>query len=123
MTDDHARDMAKWLRFMGMQEAKEVIEDAVSAEDDEKQRNLRIAYEMTDGETSSHEIADYVTVSQWTVSSWQRKWFRRGIANRSAENDPYEHLISLEDLGIDVPNSKEVNNTDENSGEGENADG
>jgi predicted transcriptional regulator len=114
MNEKTASKMLKWVKFMGMQDAKEVVEDAVSHEDDEKEEELRIAYELTNGENSSTDIASRISVSQKTVSNWQKKWSKRGIADKDGKQSSYEHLISLEELGLECP---EIPGENEEGGE------
>ena len=107
---DILKEMLKWLKFTGLQEAKKVIEDALSHKNEEKENELRIAYELTDGSHSTTDIASMISVSHMTVSNWQNKWSKLGIVEKEFENSSYEHLISLEDAGLkcpDIPNPKE----------------
>lgn len=108
-------EIVKWLRFIGLQDAKKVIDDTVSEEnDEEKERDKRIAYELTDGTHSTREIATRVNFSKGTVSNWQTKWSEQGIVDKGEGQDKAEHLISLEDAGLECPEIPEPEEEDEN---------
>jgi hypothetical protein len=97
-------EMLNWIRFMGMNEARDVIDDALSYEDDEKkERSARIAYELTDGTNSTTDIEDYIDYSYRWVSRRQMEWAKLGIVDKPGENRSYEHLASLTELGLDCP--------------------
>lgn len=112
-TDELLEEMLKWQKFRGMQEAKKVLREVLSSEDEEKQRELRIAYELTDGEYSTSNIASRISVSHVTVSNWQNKWSELGLVSKESAQDSYEHLISLENLGLDVPEIPEPEEEDD----------
>lgn len=105
MTDsDPMQEAARWLRFLGMQEAREIIDDALTVENNaDKEENKRRVYELTDGENSKRAIARMTGVPRGTVGSWHRQWAQLGIVNKDGARDPYEHLISLKALGLDRP--------------------
>ncbi len=102
-TNETLQEMLKWLRFMGLQEAKEVISDALTIKDDKKEREMRIAFEMLDGNTGSKEIASKLSVTRQTVSNWCQKWSKLGIVDKKGNKRQYKHLTSLEDLGLKSP--------------------
>lgn len=101
------KDIRRWVKIIGIQEAKGVLEDFLTSEDEDEQRELRIMYHLTDGEHSTSEIADYVSVSGRTVSRRQNEWARAGLVEREVSNEPYEHIISLVEAGLDVPDIPE----------------
>jgi len=94
-------EMLRWLRFTGMQEARDVIDDALTNEDEDKEHDKRIAYELTDGTRSQRNIAEHISFSYRTVGRWQEQWAKLGIIDKRDGN--YEHLIALEDLGLNCP--------------------
>lgn len=97
-------EMLRWLKFTGMQEAKDVVDDELTFEDnEEKERDARIVYELTDGEHSQRAIAEHISYSRPTVGNWQKKWAKQGIVDRSSETGRFKHLISLGELGLDCP--------------------
>lgn len=106
MSDDPMEEAAKWLRFLGMQEAKSVIDDALTVENDaQAEKDRRRVYELTDGDHSTRDIAAAVGVPDSTVSRWQRKWSKIGILRKEGDYSPYEHIIPLEAVGLDCPDN------------------
>lgn len=98
------KEMLNWIRFMGMNEARDVIDDALSYENnEEKERSARIAYELTDGTNSTTDIEPYIDYSYRWVSRRQMEWAKLGIVDKPGENQSYEHLASLTELGLDCP--------------------
>lgn len=102
------KEMLNWIRFMGMNEARDVIDGALSYEDNEKkERSARIAYELTDGTNSTTDIEDYIGYSYRWVSQRQMEWAKLGIVDKPGNNQSYEHLASLTELGIHCPDIPE----------------
>jgi hypothetical protein len=108
-------EILKWVRFIGVQSARDVIADAVSDEDEEAENNKKVVYQLTDGSHSGNEIADIGPVGRDAVSNWQNRWASMGIVEKDSENTPYKHLISLDEVGIDYPSLPE---SEENEDEG-----
>jgi len=107
-------EMLNWIRFMGMNEARDVIDDALSYEEnEEKERSARIAYELTDGTNSTTDIEAYIDYSYKWVSSRQIEWAKLGIVDKPGENQSYEHLASLTELGLDCPDIPDPETEDE----------
>jgi len=97
-------EMLNWIRFMGMNEARDVIDDALSYEDNEKkERNARIVYELTDGTNSNKDIEDHIDYSYKWAGNRQMEWAKLGIVDKPDENQSYEHIASLTELGLDCP--------------------
>jgi len=97
-------EMLNWIRFMGMNEARDVIDGALSYDDnDKKERSARIAYELTDGTNTTTDIESYIDYSYKWVSSRQIEWAKLGIVEKSDKNRSYEHIASLTELGIHCP--------------------
>jgi DNA-binding transcriptional ArsR family regulator len=95
------REQTKWLRFLALRELRTTLEaELVSGSE-------RRAYEATDGERTSREVASAAGVSQATVSRWWSRWQNRGIV----ETDPRgrsRRLASLTAIGLDLePTDKE----------------
>lgn len=107
------QEMLKWLRFSGMQEAKSVIDEALTfEEDEEKEKDARIAFELTNGDKSQREISEYISYSGVTVGNWQKKWAKLGIVSQD-DDGKYEQLISLKDLGLEVPDIPDPEDAEE----------
>lgn len=101
------KDVRRWLKFANLEEARSKVHEAVSDEDDENERENKIIYHLSDGEHSQHDIADLVSVSQKTVSRRQTKWANMGLLEKPAPNIPYRQLITLEEVGLGVPDIPE----------------
>lgn len=102
-TDDILRDIQRWVKIIGIQEAKLVMDDALSAEDPEDQEELRIIYHLSDGEHSTRDIAEHVSVGRQAVSNRQSSWSKMGLLEKEHSRAPYEHVISLKEAGLEVP--------------------
>ena len=89
-----------WTRLQGVQNAKAVLDEALS---DDK---LKLAYHLSDGRSST-EVGNACDVTGMTITNWWRKWFTIGIAQPSKRyKGRFERTFSLEDLGIKVPSIK-----------------
>jgi hypothetical protein len=97
------RDIRKWVKIIGIQQAKPALVEALSSDDDEKERNLRITYHLTDGEHTTRDIDDHISYSRYWISSRYDEWSNMGVIERDGSKSPYEHVISLEEAGIEVP--------------------
>lgn len=96
-------EAVKWLRIMGIREAREVASEALSYSDNGKTEAAKIVYELSNGENTSKDIARYIPFSYRWVSYRQNEWKKMGIIEKEGPQDPYIHIASLEDLGIERP--------------------
>jgi len=96
-------EMLKWLKFLGVQEAQDVVLEALSFDDEEKERAARITYQLTNGENSTKDIERYIAFSYRWVSSRHQEWATLGIVEKDGPQAPYEHILTLDELGIDYP--------------------
>lgn len=94
-------DIRRWLRLIGIQEAKPVLKDVLSHDKEEKQRQYRKVYGLTDGSRSAQEIADEVDVGDSTVSRWQRDWAQKGLLDRPSPSDSWRHIVDLDQVGLE----------------------
>ncbi|MFC6757684.1 MULTISPECIES: hypothetical protein [Haloarcula] len=111
-TDDILRDIRRWLKIIGIQEAKPILTEALSSEDPEEERDLRITYHLTDGEHGTRDIAELISYSRYWIMSRYEEWSNMGVIERNAPNSPYHHVISLEEVGIEVPDIPEPEDDD-----------
>ena len=102
-TDDILRDIRRWVKLIGIQEAKTVMDDALSAEDSEDQEELRLIYYLSDGEHSTRDIAKYVSVGKDAVSARQKSWAKMGLLEKEHSHASYHSIISLEEAGLEAP--------------------
>lgn len=122
-TDDILRDIRRWIKIIGIQEAKSIMNAALSAEDPEDQEELRIIYHLSDGEHSTRGITEHVSVGRSTVSRRQKSWAKMGLLEKEHSRVPYEHIISLEEAGLEVPEISEPEGDTEEAEEFEESNG
>lgn len=96
-------EMLKWLEFMGRREAIGVVRDAVSFDDDERTQAAKIVYQLSNGERTLSEIDEHVPFGTSWISDRQREWATEGILRKDGPKSQYEHILSLDELGIDYP--------------------
>lgn len=101
-------ELLQWQKFAHLSDVREILEELFSDADAERERDMKLAYQLTDGSNSSRDIAEHVSTSHVTVANWQRKWARMGLVNRQSERSPYEHIASLEELGLPVPDIQDT---------------
>ncbi|MDP2673008.1 MAG: hypothetical protein Q8O84_04310, partial [Nanoarchaeota archaeon] len=108
----------KCQRFSAIMQLKEIIVTTL----DKKEKLL--VYEMTDGKNKREEIIKETGCSAGAISSWWIDWYSKGLLEK-IEGGRYKRIISLGEIGINVPkktnkenkpNSQEVI---ENAGEPE----
>jgi len=65
----------------------------------------KIAYQKSNGERSSRDIAKLVSVSYKTIQKWWKKWFDLGLMEQTEKygGSRYKQLISLTKMGIPIP--------------------
>lgn len=115
-TDDLLRDIRRWVKIIGIQEARSIMIEALSAEDSQNQGNLRLIYHLSDGEHSTRDIHEVVSFGRNKIMSKQKQWARMGLLEKEHSRAPYEQVISLEEAGLEVP---EIPEPEEESEEGE----
>lgn len=100
------KDIRRWIKLIGLKEIREDVQEAVTHDDDEKEEDNKIIFHLTDGERSTKDIEKYVSVTYNTVSERQQEWAKAGLMEKSAENQPYKKLVTLEEAGLEVPDYK-----------------
>lgn len=106
-------ELVKWVRLLGMQEVKGVLLDALKYDDEEKEKAAMIAYQLTNGENSTKDIAEYIPFSYRWVSYRHNEWVTLGIIDKKSHQEPYEHIISLDSVGIEYPEISEAKQSSE----------
>lgn len=97
------KDIRRWAKIIGLEDAREKVQKAVSHQDDEKERENKIIYYLSDGSNNTRTIEKFVSVSHVTVTNRQQKWAQSGLMEKPGSNKPYRKLITLEEAGIKVP--------------------
>lgn len=97
-----------WTKY-DFEEIKQKMIEALDT--DEK----KIAYQLTDGENSTTQIASVIPVSQVTVSNWWRNWLELGIVKQTEKFGGKRRirLISLAEMGIPFPDIPVIGEEDE----------
>lgn len=90
---DTAQEHLRWLRASVLPDVRRTVENTLTT------TQLRRAYQMCDGKTTSKTIASAVGASPASLSNWTRRWRDAGIAYDSPDG-PITHLVSLAALGI-----------------------
>jgi hypothetical protein len=97
-------DIRLWVKIIGVQEAKVILKDILSDPDDEdREKALRISNHLTDGSNSNADIAKHIDYSSEFVRNRQNEWADLGLLERSASNQPYRKIISMSEVGIEIP--------------------
>lgn len=117
-------DIRRWVKIIGLQEAIPVLNEVLFDENDEdRDRALKIVYHLTDGTNSNDDIAQYIDYSSEFVRRRQNEWADLGLLERDKANQPYSHVISLEQAGIEVPDISNPNNDEMDDSEDESSNG
>ena len=92
-------ELVKWARVTSFPKVKELlIKILVSPAE-------KVAYQSSDGEKTSREVAGIANVSQPTISKWWKTWIRAGVAESVSvrRGERAKRIFSLDDFGIEVP--------------------
>lgn len=89
------REQTKWLRFMGLRALGPVLESAL------RNDRERLAYELSDGRSST-AIGAAVGVTGRSITNWWQRWAATGIAVERPGGRVLR-IASLTQLGIPVP--------------------
>ncbi|MHA1410138.1 MAG: hypothetical protein ACTSQY_07530 [Candidatus Odinarchaeia archaeon] len=100
-------EILKWIKFSNLKAVKESFENLLDTDD------KKIAYQLSDGNTSSSYIDSIIDPHQTTIADWWRSWYNIGIAEPISVSGGKraKKLFDLEDLGITIPSIP--NNKDE----------
>lgn len=91
-----------WLKLQNIDVIKSHLKDL-----DKDQKRV---FHYTDGQTSMREVAEHTEYNSHSpVQTLIKKWKRLGLVFTN-EDGKWEHLGSLEDFGLDVPDSAKDKN-------------
>jgi hypothetical protein len=116
-TNEILRDIRQWVKIIGIQQAKPALVEVLSSDDEQKERDFRVTYHLTDGDHTTRDIAERISYSVYWISSRYDEWSNMGVIERDGSNSPYEHVISLEEAGIEVPEIPEPDDDPDNAHE------
>jgi hypothetical protein len=87
-----SQEQLRWLRAAFTPQVRATLEATLTT------TQLRRAYEMCDGKTTTREIATAVGASKGSITNWTRRWRDVGIAYEAEGR--IKHLVSLAAVGI-----------------------
>lgn len=93
----NTREIATWLHVAYGAQLKEKLETLL---DD---RRKLIAYEYSDGESSTRAVGQRAGVSDRAIRDWWRQWMEQDIVEPSSVEGRFRRRFSLSKFGIEVP--------------------
>jgi len=92
-------ELVKWTKVASIPKVKELLLSILKSPEE------MIAYQISDGEKTSREVADVANVSQSSIAKWWKDWIRAGIAESASvqRGERAKRIFSLDDFGIEVP--------------------
>lgn len=92
------RELSAWIKLEARPRAAARLADILDS--DEK----KLVYQYSDGTRGVREVGDITGVDKNTVLTWWKDWDKRGIMEQAtAWKGRRQRLVSLEDVGIEVP--------------------
>ena len=106
------REIAKWSRFIGYKQVKEVLESQL----DDKKKIL--AYHLSDGENSSIVISKKTGINQPRVTELWKDWLSLGLGESIPVRggSRFKKSFELRMFGITVPEEQTKKPRDESNG-------
>lgn len=100
------REIAKWSRFMGFKQVKEVL---ASQMNDEKKAH---AYHLSDGKNTSTIISKATGINQPRVTELWKEWMVLGLGESisASGGSRFKRSFDLKMFGISIPESKQKSN-------------
>ena len=95
--EGNTRDIATWLSVAHGAQMREMLETVL---DDPRKR---LAYEYSDGESSTRTVAEAARVSARTIRDWWKEWMQSDIVEPTELEGRFRKRFSLKRFGIDVP--------------------
>lgn len=86
------QEQTRWLRFLGLQQLRPLL---ITLLRDERERR---AFDLSDGDRTTRQVAAQVGVSAATVSRWWNRWAALGLVTTD-DRGRARHLVALEDIG------------------------
>ncbi|MCB2141236.1 hypothetical protein KQH27_00850 [bacterium] len=98
-TNELLRQILKWVRFSGLENARNELRRALDT--DQK----RVIYNLSDGEKGSQEISKLSGLSDFTVRAYWKEWSKRGLVDpiNVRGGTRYKSSFDLEEFGLLVP--------------------
>ena len=92
-------ELVKWTKVASIPRVNELLLSVLKSPEE------MIAYQISDGEKTSREVADVANVGKSSIVKWWKVWIRAGIAESASvqRGDRAKRIFSLDDFGIEVP--------------------
>jgi len=102
-------EILRWIKATNKSSIKELLLRLLSSDEE------KIAYEFSDGERSSRDVAKLAGIDHVTVARWWRRWIEEGIAESISVRGGKraKRVFSLEEFGITVPTPKQSSTEEE----------
>ncbi len=92
------RKQTSWLRLLGLQTLRPTLLEVLKSD------KQKLAYEATDGQRTTRQVAEASGAGPGTISAWWTEWMAIGICTESPDRPGRaQHLAPLSALGIDLP--------------------
>ena len=94
------REQNKWLRFLAFSSLKDLLTSTLDTKEQKK------IYEMSDGKSSTNDIAkklagEGIKVSHMTVYNYWRRWNALGLVEPSQKYPGrFQKIVNLDDFNI-----------------------
>lgn len=97
------KEIAKWSRFMGFKQVKEVL---ISQLDNEKKV---FAYHLSDGKNTSTVIANTTGINQPKITELWKEWLSMGLGESisASGGSRFKKSFDLKMFGISIPEAKQ----------------
>ena len=89
------RDILKWQGFQGTKILRDIIPSILDSEE------KKLVYEHTDGQKTARDLLNIANIGLGTLSRWWNDWHSQGILEKKGKK--YQKIISLKELGIEIP--------------------
>lgn len=88
-------EQLRWQKAAAMPQVRNTVEAALTT------TQLRLVYDLCDGQRTFEQIAKAVGASKGSIGNWTRRWRDMGIAFDRPDGR-IEHLATLAALGIPI---------------------
>ena len=97
---DRLNEISKWTKLRGLEKFSQIVPSILKSDEE------KIVFELSNGIRSANEISTQSGIPKSTITGYWRKWAKSGIVEESEKfSGRMKHLISLDDAGINVPES------------------
>lgn len=92
-------ELVRWTRVTSFPKVKDLLIGTLTSQEE------KVAYQSSDGEKTSREVAEMANVSKFTILKWWTAWIKAGIAESISvqRGERAKRIFSLDDFGVEVP--------------------